>query len=86
MDEQKLQRNLVERLSADIALELDLLAQTMEFSDDVRAKIQRGADEIKRLEAALAAERERCAKAAEEFLTRGRSPHGRSVAEAIRKA
>lgn len=35
---------------------------------------------------ALAAERERCAKAAEEFLTRGRSPLGRAVADAIRKA
>ena len=34
---------------------------------------------------AVAAERERCAKAAEEFLTRGRSPLGRAVADAIRK-
>lgn len=31
-----------------------------------------------------AAEREACAKAAEEFLTQGRSPLGRSVGEAIR--
>lgn len=34
----------------------------------------------------IAAERERCAKAAEEYLTRGRSPLGRAVADAIRKA
>jgi len=33
-----------------------------------------------------AAERERCAKAAEDYLTRGRSPLGRAVADAIRKA
>ena len=33
-----------------------------------------------------AAERERCAKAAEDFLTKGRSPLGRSVADAIRRA
>jgi hypothetical protein len=32
----------------------------------------------------LAAERERCAKEAEEYLTRGRSPLGRAVAAAIR--
>lgn len=31
-----------------------------------------------------AAEREACAKAAEDFFTRGRSPFGRSVASAIR--
>ena len=34
--------------------------------------------------AAEAAEREACAKAANEFLTKGRSPLGRSVADAIR--
>lgn len=34
--------------------------------------------------AQVAAERERCAKAAEDFLTKGRSPLGRSVAAAIR--
>jgi hypothetical protein len=32
----------------------------------------------------VAAERERCAVAAEQFLTQGRSPLGRSVAAAIR--
>ena len=36
-------------------------------------------------EAVAAAERERCAKAAEDYLTRGRNPHGRAVAEAILK-
>ena len=36
--------------------------------------------------ARVAAERERCAKAAEDYLTRGRSPLGRAVADAIRKA
>ena len=35
---------------------------------------------------AVAAERERCAKVAEDFLTKGRSPLGRSVAAAIRVA
>jgi len=34
---------------------------------------------------AVAAERERCAVVASEFLTRGRSPLGRAVADAIRK-
>ncbi len=38
------------------------------------------------LYAAVAAERERCAKVADDFLTRGRSPLGRSVAAAIRRA
>lgn len=33
-----------------------------------------------------AAERERCAQVAEDFLTKGRSPLGRSVAQAIREA
>ena len=47
---------------ADVAAKLALLAQTLEFSDDVRCTIQRGADEIERLRAALAAERERCAQ------------------------
>lgn len=37
-----------------------------------------------RLEAAVKAEREACAKVAEDFLTRGRSPLGRAVADAIR--
>lgn len=32
----------------------------------------------------VAKERERCAKVAEEFLTNGRNPHGKRVAEAIR--
>lgn len=32
----------------------------------------------------VAAEREACAKTAEDFLTRGRSPLGRPVGEAIR--
>lgn len=39
-----------------------------------------------RIDAAVAAERERCAKVAEDFLTRGRSPLGRAVAAAIRGA
>ena len=38
---------------AGVAWELALLAQTLEFSDDVRAQIQRGADEIERLQAAM---------------------------------
>lgn len=38
---------------AGIAWELALLAQTLEFSDDVRTKIQRGADEIERLRAEI---------------------------------
>ena len=37
-----------------------------------------------RLEEERKAEREACAKAAEDFLTSGRSPLGRSVADAIR--
>jgi hypothetical protein len=37
-----------------------------------------------RLEAAVKEEREACAKCAEDVLTRGRSPLGRVVAEAIR--
>lgn len=45
-----------------------------------------GSDEDLERFAALvaAAEREACADAAEQFLTRGRSPFGRSVAAAIR--
>lgn len=43
------------------------------------------ADNILRFAALVAAaEREACAKVAEEFLTRGRSPFGYRVAEAIR--
>ena len=49
---------------------------------------EQAADIIARLmaerDAARADERERCAKAAEEYLTRGRSPLGRAVADAIR--
>jgi hypothetical protein len=41
---------------------------------------------LKYAEQAVAAERERCAKVAEDFLTKGRSPLGRSVAAAIRGA
>lgn len=36
-----------------VSWELALLAQTLEFSDDARTKIQRGADEIERLRAAV---------------------------------
>jgi hypothetical protein len=36
------------------------------------------------IEVEVAAEREACAKSAEDFLTSGRSPLGRSVADAIR--
>ena len=46
--------------------------------------LQQVANEVE--QATRAAERERCAKAAEDFLTKGRSPHGRSVAAAIRGA
>ena len=43
------------------------------------------ADELERFAAlVIAAERDACAQAAEECLTRGRSPLGRQVAEAIR--
>ena len=53
---------------------------------DSGAFVRASAQDLERFAALVAAaEREACAKAAQDFLTSGRSPLGRSVADAIRE-
>lgn len=75
--------NNEQMLAAVLALPDADLITASKIDDPIGAGKYYRADTVVQL---LAAERERCAKAAEEFLTRGRSPLGRSVAAAIREA
>ena len=60
-------------------------AGSIPIHKDYKKHVLVGNDVIERFAALVAVkEREECAKAAEDFLTSGRSPLGRSVAAAIR--
>jgi hypothetical protein len=81
-----------------MAQDAGLIQEWMVLSDDQKSKLiafaaamyekgmDDGAADFERimLPALIAVEREACAKTAEDFLTRGRSPFGYRVAEAIR--
>ena len=69
----------------DEALKLALEAGAIHIHERPKEFAIVGNDSIKAFEALVRAdEREACANAAEDFLTSGRSPLGRSVAAAIR--